>query len=114
MNKEGPLSFIKLPLSVNDARKIINEIALNYSSRVMLSKHAKLRMSQRNINLRQILSLLRSRSCTFTEGPFQEINGSWKFNIQGLVAGETISVTVVLKQLVSNPVVLIVTVWGVS
>ncbi len=91
----------EFPLTERTARKIIIDLAKNHSNRVKLSKHAKIRMSQRGISIRQV----------FTEEPFQEPNGDWKFNIKGVAAGDIITLTIALKGHNYAPLAFIVTVW---
>ena len=111
MSKEKPLSIDEFPLTERTARKIIIDLAKNHSNRVKLSKHAKIRMSQRGISIRQVFSVLCSKHNIFTEGPFQEPNGDWKFNIKGVAAGDVITLTIALKSHNYAPLAFIVTVW---
>ena len=92
------------------ARYIVNDLAENYSSRIRWSRHVKQRMPNEALPC-QILTLLKSKHSVFREGPYQELNGDWKFNLKGLAAGKIIELTVVLKNHQDAPSSVLVTVW---
>jgi len=112
-HNKPPLCIDEYPLSKSSARKILLDIANYHSNRVLWSKHVKTRMVQRDITSRQIISLLRNRHMVFTEGPYEQPNGDWKFNIKGLAAGTIIELVIVLKNHQFDPKSLLVTVWVV-
>ena len=47
----------------------------------------------------------------FREGPYEESNGDWKFNLKGMAAGSVIELTVALKDHHNDPTSVLVTVW---
>jgi len=111
MAKKEQLSISEFPLTENSARKIMNDLANNHTHRIRWSGHIKERMSERGVTMRQILTLLKSRHSVFREGPYPEANGDWKFNLQGLAAGQLIELTVALKNHHDQPSSILVTVW---
>lgn len=87
------------------------ELAENHTNRIRWSGHVKKRMAERGVTARQILTLLKSKRSVFREGPFQEPNGSWKFNLKGMAAGTVIELVVVLTNHHVDPTATLVTVW---
>lgn len=111
MDKRKPQGINEFPLTEVTARLLINDLAENYTHRIRWSKHLKQRMAERRVTTGQILILLKSKRSVFREGPFQESNGDWKFNLKGLAAGNVIELTVVLKNHHHEPSSVLVTVW---
>jgi len=68
-------------------------------------------MLDRGITSGQILTLLKSKRSVFREGPYQESNGDWKFNLKGMAAGNIIELTIALKNHQNEPTSVLVTVW---
>lgn len=111
MNNKKPQGVDEFPLTEITARKIINDLAQNYTNRIRWSKHVKQRMTKRGVTSGQILTLLKSKRSVFREGPYEESNGDWKFNLKGMAAGTIIELTVVLKNHQNDPSSVLVTVW---
>lgn len=111
MDENTPKGIVEFPLTEMTARYIVNDLAENYTSRIRWSRHVKQRMLERGVTSRQILTLLKSKHSVFREGPYQELNGDWKFNLKGLAAGKIIELTVVLKNHQDAPSLVLVTVW---
>ncbi|WP_145518348.1 DUF4258 domain-containing protein [Yersinia mollaretii] len=104
------LAIREFPLSPVSARKIVNDLAVNHTGRIRMSTHAKQRMSERGVTLRQILSIFASKHSRFTEAPHQTAAGDWKFNLQGIAAGDVIEVVTVLKRHEDDPTLFVITV----
>jgi len=111
MTNKKPHGVNEFPLTEFTARKIINDLAQNYTHRILWSKHVKQRMAERKVTTGQILTLMKSKRSIFREGPYQESNGDWKFNLKGLAAGNVIELSVVLKNHQIEPSSVLVTVW---
>lgn len=111
MNDNKPKGIAQFPLQENAARKIINDLAENYTNRIFFKKHIKERMSERGVTTSQILTMLKNRHLVFTEGPYEEPNGDWKFNVKGKAAGDRITIVVALKNHHEDPKAALVTVW---
>lgn len=111
MGKNEPKGILEFPLTELTARRIINDLARNHTDRIAWSRHVKQRMLERNVTSRQVLTLLKSRRSVFRKGPYEDLNGDWKFNLKGLAAGQVIEVTVVLKNYQKSPLSVLVTVW---
>jgi hypothetical protein len=111
MDKSEPQGVEEFPLTEGTARQIINNLAEYHTDRIRWSKHVKERMQQRGVTTGQILTLLKSKHSVFREGPFQEANGDWKFNLKGMAAGTVIELTVVLRNHQQAPSSILVTVW---
>lgn len=111
MNNKKPQGIDEFPLTELTARRLINDLAQNYTNRIKWSKHVKHRMAERGVTSGQILTLLKSKRSVFREGPYEEANGDWKFNLKGLAAGSVIELTVVLKNHHNDPSSVLVTVW---
>ncbi|AIN18468.1 MULTISPECIES: DUF4258 domain-containing protein [Yersinia] len=104
------ISIREFPLSSISARKIVNDLAMNHTGRIRMSTHAKQRMSERRVTLRQILHVFASKHSRFTEVPHQTAAGDWKFNLQGIAAGDVLEVVAVLKRHEDIPAVYVITV----
>jgi len=111
MSSNTPEGINEFPLTEGSARKIINDLAENHTNRIRWSGHVKKRMAERGVTARQILTLLKSKRSVFREGPYEEPNGDWKFNIKGMAAGTVIELTVALKNHHNDPKSTLVTVW---
>lgn len=111
MNSSKSQGINEFPLTEGTARKIINELAESYTHRILWSRHVKARMVEREVTTGQILALLKSKRSVFREGPFQEPNGDWKFNLKGMASGKVIELVVALKKHHEDPSVILVTVW---
>lgn len=113
MEKDKPQGVLEFPLTEHTARLIINDLARNHTDRIAWSWHVKQRMLERGVTSQQILTLLKSRRSVFKEGPYEDLNGDWKFNLKGLAAGQIIEVTIALKNYQKSPLSVVVTVWVV-
>jgi hypothetical protein len=111
MSKNKPEGINEFPLTESSARKIVNDLAENYTDRIRWSGHVKARMAERGVTTRQILTLLKSKRSVFREGPYETPNGNWKFNLKGMAAGTVIELTVALKNHHDSPSSILVTVW---
>lgn len=111
MSNTEPQGVEEFPLTEGTARQIINNLAEHHTHRIRWSKHVKERMLERNVTTGQILTLLKSKHSVFREGPYQETNGDWKFNLKGMAAGTVIELAVALKNHQHSPSSVLVTVW---
>ena len=111
MVENNPQGVKEFPLTEGTARKIMNDLAENYTHRIRWSKHVKQRMHERGVTTAQIITLLKSKHSVFREGPYPEASGDWKFNLKGLAAGKVIELTVALKNHHDSPMSVLVTVW---
>lgn len=111
MEISKPEGIYEFPLTEVTARKIINDLANNHTSRIRWSKHVKKRMSERGVSSGQVLILLKNKHSVFREGPYQEPSGDWKFNLKGMAAGKVMELTVVLKRHHDDPTATLITVW---
>ena len=111
MSNSIPEGINEFPLTESSARKIVNNLAENYTDRIRWSGHVKARMAERGVTTRQILTLLKSKRSVFREGPYETPNGNWKFNLKGMAAGTVIELTVALKNHHDSPSSILVTVW---
>ena len=111
MNDNKPQGVYEFPLTEDTARNIVRNLANNYTNRIRWSGHVKKRMLERGVSSRQIMTLLKNKHSVFREGPYEEANGDWKFNLKGLAAGQIIELTVALKNHHDDPKAILVTVW---
>lgn len=91
-------------------RRVVARLAEEDSSRIRLSQHARKRMQERGVTIRQVLDVLKSKHSYVTEGPAKEAAGNWKFNLMGFSAGEAIELVLVMRGLEPELSVLLVTV----
>lgn len=77
-----------------EARHKLREFSVK-TSKIKLSKHARERMSERCISLKQIICCFEHGD--ITEGPYPDARGDCMLNITVRTAGEYIAVVVVIK-----------------
>lgn len=75
---------------------------------VVLTKHAKQRMKQRRINLRQIIECLRKGR--IYEPAHLTIQGDWKATIEHQYAGDVVRVAVAIERQENRELAVVVTV----
>ncbi|MGE4502570.1 MAG: DUF4258 domain-containing protein [Thiomicrospira sp.] len=102
--------IVTFPLQDKVAKQIIRDLANNQTHKVRFGQHAKQRMTERNVTIRQVFDVLKSANSYFTERPHPTPGGSWKCNLLGIAAGERIEVVIVLKECETEPNAYIVTV----
>ncbi|MDA9558252.1 DUF4258 domain-containing protein [Vibrio sp.] len=100
----------EFPLTSASAKRLINELANNHTSRVYIGAHARERMEQRGVTRMQIFQVLSNKHSRITEAPHQTPRGDWKCNLQGIAAGEIVEVVISLKRHESDPSAFVVTV----
>ena len=97
----------QLPLSDASFLKRLRAIAKD-SHRVYLTPHAKRRMVQRRVNLRQVLECLRKgRIC---EPAHLTIHGDWKATLELQYAGDRVKVAVAIEKQEDGDLAVVVTV----
>ncbi|NOX08392.1 MAG: DUF4258 domain-containing protein [Gammaproteobacteria bacterium] len=82
-------NILSIDLTSAMAQRVLKEIALD-STRVKVTNHAEESMIRRNISCPQVFSCLRNGR--ITEGPYRDIHGNWKMNIEVFTAGEPLTV----------------------
>ncbi|WP_353958754.1 DUF4258 domain-containing protein [Zwartia vadi] len=99
-----------IPLRLNDANalRIVRALAA-VSANIYASSHAKLRMQQRNITLKQVLCRLRSGF--ILESAHLDIKGDWRLTMRHSVAGDDVKVAVALKQGTRGRMIVVITVF---
>ena len=78
------------------------------SHRVVLTSHAKQRMKQRRINLRQVLECLRKGR--INEPAHLTIQGDWKATLEHQYAGDVVLVAVAIEKQEDGELAVVVTV----
>ena len=97
----------QIPLSDASFLKRLRAIAKD-SHRVYLTHHAKRRMAQRRVNLRQVLECLRKgRIC---EPAHLTIQGDWKATLEHQYAGDRVRVAVAIEKQEDGDLAVVVTV----
>lgn len=59
MANHNPQGINEFPLTEETARKIMNDLAENYTHRIRWTKHVKQRMHERGITTGQVITLLK-------------------------------------------------------
>lgn len=80
-------------LSRTQALRLIREAAED-TGRIILTRHAELRMRQRRITMTQVIACLRKG--VITEGPALDIKGCWACRIERPVAGDDVKVALTI------------------
>lgn len=87
-------NVVPLRLSADVALRTIRQIAVD-SANVIVPSHAKLRMRQRGVTLRQIEACLERG--TISEGPYGNAHGNWQVNLRRHAAGEELTLAVAIE-----------------
>jgi hypothetical protein len=87
----------------------VNQIAAD-SSKVILTKHAKLRLDERGLSLMQVLKVFQCG--TFSELPAKSPNGDWKFTMRHHITGEFISAAGALSLSGKGESIIVITVFN--
>ena len=97
------------PIQLSDASfiKKLRTIAKD-SNRVVLTSHAKQRMIQRRINLRQVIECLRKGR--ISEPAHLTIQGDWKATVVHQYAGDVVKVAVAIEKQEDGDLAVVVTV----
>ncbi len=106
MNKKT--NVLDFDLSPVNAKRLLTEIA-NESSKVFFTDHAEKRMKQRKITRMQVIRCLQHGR--FSEGPYLDIKGNWKFNIGTFSAGEHLTVVAAFEKDTSGNHVVVITAY---
>jgi tRNA(His) 5'-end guanylyltransferase len=80
------------------------------SGRVIVTRHAKQRMRERGINLRQIMDCLRRGR--IVESAHVTIHGDWKATLEHQSAGDRVRVAAGIERQEDGDVAVVVTVMG--
>lgn len=86
-------NVLLMELTAHSALQVIKETIAD-SSRVFFSQHAKERMLERELTDRQVMRVLEHGR--ITEGPARAAKGNWIMTVEGISAGDRISVPVAL------------------
>lgn len=113
MSKSEPLKIVEFPLTARSAKLILRDLAENHTNRIKFSKHARDRLSQRDITIQQVLCIFKSNSNRFHEQPHQTAGGDWQMNIEGIASGDSIRIPLVLRRHEDDPSVLVITVISI-
>lgn len=106
MNKKT--NVLDFDLSPVNAKRLLTEI-VKESSKVFFSDHAEKRMKQRKITRMQVIRRLQHGR--FSEGPYLDIKGNWKFNIDTFSAGEHLTVVAAFERDASGNHVVVITAY---
>jgi len=101
---------IVIPIKMNDADAlaILRRCAVN-DSKVFICPHAKERMIERNITLKQILSCIEKGK--ISESPYRDIKGDWRCSIEHYTSGNAVTVAVAFKYNNNGERIVVVTVF---
>lgn len=86
--------ILKLPLQKRQAQDILLQAA-EHSERIIFTNHAEERMHQRGISRTDVIRVLKTGE--ITEGPGQTPNGDWNIKVEGMSAGDWVTVAIAIK-----------------
>lgn len=101
---------VSFPLQEKIAKRIVQDLAYNATDKIFFGPHAKQRMNERGISIKQVMTVLQDNASRFTEKPHLTVRASWKFNLQGFAAGDIVEVVIDLKNVEHDPNAFVVTV----
>ena len=104
----GMVNIIPIRLNDTNALRIVREIAKD-SANVYVLAHAKTRMSQRSITLKQVLCCLRSGH--ICESAHLDIKGDVRLTMRHLNAGDEVHVAIALKKGTRGKMIAVITVF---
>lgn len=82
-------NLLPFPLPKKKALELIRELSQG-SDRIFYSKHARLRMTEREISMPDVMDCLAKGQ--ITEGPYKAPGGDWRFTISWFRAGSPLQV----------------------
>lgn len=97
MHQKAGQSVVRLGLDRCSIRRITTNLAEQDTSKVFFGRHARQRMREHGVTIRQVFDVMRCRQSYVTEGPCQTPAGSWKFNLLGFSAGNAIELVIDMK-----------------
>ena len=103
MNKVTPIKMNDV-----DALSILRRCATN-GSVIFISPHAKERMIERHITLKQVLTCMEKGR--ISESPYRDIKGDWRCNIEHYSAGNAVTVAIAFKYNNNGERIVVVTVF---
>lgn len=109
INKPEPI--LEFPLRMGTAKKLINDLAENHKNRIKIGMHTRDRMVERGISIRDIFNILKSPSSIMREEPARAPNGDYSCVLDGVSAGEKITVVIALKDVDLDPKAKTITVY---
>jgi len=101
-------NVVALDLTPVMAKQLLGAIASD-SSRVFFTDHAEARMLKRHITRAQVLRCLSYGK--FVEGPYRDIKGNWRMNLEVFSAGERVSVVTAIGRDASGEMIIVITVY---
>lgn len=81
-------------LSAAEARKVIREIATD-ADRIVVLRHAEARMAQRQVTRTMLNRVVRAGA--LTEGPYLDVHGQWRVELEGRSAGDVVTVALAIE-----------------
>ncbi|WP_305843183.1 DUF4258 domain-containing protein [Photobacterium leiognathi] len=110
-NDQKPDPILEFPLRMGTAKKAIHDLAINHEHRIRIGAHTRQRMKERDISIRDIFNVLRSQHSIMREEPARQPSGDYICALDGVSAGEKITVVIALKNFDHDPRALTVTVY---
>jgi hypothetical protein len=99
-----------IPLRLNDANALLLVRTLSAeSANIYVTSHAKLRMEQRKITLKQVLCCLRSGF--IYESVHLDIKGDWMLTMRRSISGDDVKIAVAIKQGNQGRMIAVITVF---
>lgn len=102
-------NVISIDLTESKARKIIAEIVED-SAKVMITKHARQRMRQRQITDTQVIRCIKHGQ--ITEGPYRAVKGNWQMNLSTISAGDPLTVAIALDKDENGNHIIVITTYS--
>lgn len=99
-----------IPIKMNDAEAlIILRECMTEDSKIFISPHAKKRMTERNITLKQVLTCIEKGR--ISESPYRDIKGDWRCTIDHYTSGSAVTVATAFKYNNNGEYIVVVTVF---
>lgn len=104
----GMSKIIPFNLTEPEALALLRDCARD-ESKLFISQHARERMQERHITRKQVLACMEKGR--ISEGPYRDIKGDWKCNVEHYTAGNVITAAVAIKYNENGERIVIVTVF---
>ncbi len=112
MVKKSKSNVVSLYRGLNEAQALtlIRAVAKADDGRIRITTHAKQRMAERSVSIRQVFTVMACNSSRITEGPHQAPNGDWKCLLEGASAGQHIKLPLAITKPELDTDIIVITV----
>ena len=99
-----------IPIKMNDVDALtILRNCVSDDYKILISPHARKRMTERSITLKQILTCIEKG--VISESPHRDVKGDWRCNVEHYTSGSVLTVAIAFKYNNNGERIVVVTVY---